>query len=210
VPGAYEIRFVEGVDGTPLATRPITVTAAVATLAGPESGMAGSPVAIRFTPAQAPQGSFIAIIAPGADASAYIQGSWGYADGGEVTIQLPPAAGTYELRYVLVATGNAEVIARRPITAAPPVATLEAPATAAAGGNVTVRFTGPRGSGDYVAVVAADAPGDAYINYFSVTGDAAEGELAMPAAAGSYELRYVMGSAEADKAVIARRPIVVQ
>jgi len=32
----------------------------------------------------------------------------------------------------------------------------------------------------------------------------------MPDAAGTYELRYVMGSAEADKAVIARRPIVVR
>lgn len=210
LPGAYEIRFVEGVDGTPLATRPITVTAAAATLVGPDAGMAGSPVAIRFTPAESPQGSFVAIIAPDAEASAYVQGSWAYADGGEVTIQLPPAAGTYELRFVLVAPGSAEVIARRPITATPPVATLDAPGAAATGARVTVRFTGPRGSGDYVAVVAANAPGDQYIEYFSVTADASEGELPMPAAAGTYELRYVMASAQPDMAVIARRPIVVQ
>jgi Ca-activated chloride channel family protein len=210
VPGAYEIRFVEGVDGTPLATRPLRVTPATATLAGPESGMAGSPVTIRFTPAQAPEGSFIAIIAPEAEASAYIQGSWAYVEGEAVAMHLPTTAGTYEVRYVLVASGSAEVIARRPITATPPAASLDAPQAASAGAGVIVRFTGPRGSGDYVAVVAADAPGDQYIEYFSVTADATEGELAMPATKGSYELRYVMGRAEPDRAVIARRPIVVR
>ncbi|WPB83944.1 vWA domain-containing protein [Sediminicoccus rosea] len=209
-PGAYEIRFVEGVDGTPLAARPIAVTAAAATLVGPDGGMAGSPVAIRFTPDRAPQGSFIAITAPDAEASAYVQGSWAYADGGEVTIQLPPAAGTYELRYVLVAPGDAEVVARRPITATPPMATLDAPGAVAAGARVTVRFSGPRGIGDYVAIVSPDAPGDQYLDYFSVSAEASEGELPMPATAGIYQLRYVMASAEPEKAVIARRPIVVR
>jgi Ca-activated chloride channel family protein len=209
-PGAFEIRFVEGVDGTVLASRPLTVTPATATLAGPEAGMAGSPVTIRFTPAQAPQGSFIAIVAPEGDASAYIQGSWAYAEGEEVVIQFPATAGAYELRYVLVAPGSSEVLVRRPITATPAAATLEAPGTAAAGATITVGFTGPRGSGDYIAIAAVGAPGDQYIGYFSVTAEATEGELAMPDASGPFELRYVMGGAEPQDAVIARRPITVQ
>lgn len=209
-PGAYEIRFIEGVDGTPLATRALTVTAATATMEAPEAGMAGSPITIRFTPAEAPQGSFLAIVAADAEASSYLQGSWDYAEGGQVTIHMPAAAGPYELRYVLVAPGSNEVLARRPITATAPAASLDAPGSAAAGSKIAIRFTGPRGRADFITVVAPDAPGDQYLDYFSVTGEATEGELALPEAAGAYELRYVMGAAEPDQAVIARRPITVR
>ncbi|BDG70406.1 VWA domain-containing protein [Roseomonas fluvialis] len=206
--GAYEIRFVEGIDGTPLATRPLAVTAATATLDGPDSGMAGSPVTIRFAPAAASQGSFIAIVAPDAAASDYIQGSWAYAEGGEVAFHLPPTAGRYELRYVLVAPGSAEIILRRPITATAPAATLTAPATGAAGTPMTVGFTGPRGSADYIAVAAVDSAGDQYITYFTI-GEAAQGEITLPEEKGTYELRYVMGAADAANAVIARQRITV-
>jgi Ca-activated chloride channel family protein len=209
-PGRYELRFIEGVDNTILATRPINITAATATLRGPDTGMAGSAVTIEFTPADAAKGSFISIIAPGADADAYIHGSWENAEGGNVTIHLPPAAGTYELRYVLVAAGASSVIARQSIIATRPVASLDAPATAGIGATVPVRFTGPRGRGDYVTVIAADAPDDRYATYFSVTGDASTGDLAMPTTAGAYEIRYVMGAADADKAVIARQSIIVR
>ncbi|WP_198373593.1 hypothetical protein, partial [Roseomonas rosulenta] len=208
VPGAYEIRFIEGIDGTPLATRPLTVTAATAMLQGPESGMAGSPVTIRYAPAQAAPGSFVAIVPPGAGADDYITNAWAYVDGGEAAIHLPPTAGPYELRYVLVAPGGAQVLLRRPITATPAMATLEAPATAAAGSAVPVGFTGPRGNGDYIAVAAVDAAGDQYITYFTI-GDAAQGEITMPEEKGTYELRYVMGAADASSAVIARRRITV-
>jgi Ca-activated chloride channel family protein len=207
-PGAYEIRFIEGVDSTVLATRPLTVTAATATLEGPDSGMAGSAVTIRYAPAAAPQGSFVGIVAPEAAAGDYIQGSWAYVDGGEARINLPTTAGRYELRYVLVAPGNAEVILRRPISVTPPMATLEAPPAGAAGTVVTVAFTGPRGSGDYIALSAVDAPGGEYITYFTI-GEDPQGEITLPEEKGTYELRYVMGSADAASAVIARQRIAV-
>jgi Ca-activated chloride channel family protein len=209
-PGRYEIRFVEGVDGTVLTTRPLNVTAATATISGPDSGMSGSPVTIAFSPANAPQGSFISIIQPATDASAYIHGSWANVDGETVTIQLPVTPGTYEMRYVLVAPGKAEVLARRPIIATPPVGSLDAPDVAAVGASISVRFTGPRGRSDYITVVAPGAAGDKYTTYFTVTGDETDGQLTMPTVPGAYELRYVMGQADADQAVIARRPIVVR
>lgn len=210
-PGAYEIRFIEGVDNTQLAMRPIRVTAASATLDAPDSAMAGSPVTIRFTPPQATPDSFIAIVKPNAEASGYLLGSWDNGAGAaEVTIHMPPEAGAYEVRYVLAGPGGAEIVARRPMAATAPVATLEAPATAAARAAITIRFTGPRGRSDFVTVVPTNAAPEQYTSYFSVTGDASEGEVTMPETPGTYELRYVMPAASGANAVIVRRPIVVQ
>ncbi len=209
-PGRYEIRLVEGVDGTVLVTRPLHVTATTATISGPASGMAGSPVTIVFSPAQAPQGSFISIVLPDAEASAYINGSWESIEGEKATMHLPATPGTYEMRYVLAAPGNAAVLARQTIIVTPPVASLNAPDVAMTGATISVQFTGPRGRGDYITIVAPNASGDQYTAYFSVTGDETTGELTMPILVGSYELRYVMGQADPDKAVIARRAIVVR
>lgn len=68
-PGNFAIRFVEGVDGTVLASVPLRVIQARASLEAPETAMAGSPIAVRYTPAQAGSGSFITAVAPDAEPS---------------------------------------------------------------------------------------------------------------------------------------------
>lgn len=196
-PDAYEIRFTEGVEQTYLATRPLRVTAASATLDAPDVAMAGSPITIRFTPPQTTPDSFIAIVPAAAEASAYIINSWDSgANAAEVTIQVPSAAGAYEVRYVLAGPGGAQIVSRRPLTATPAVATLEAPDTAAVCASVTVRVTGPRGRGDFVTLVPTSAAPDQYASYFSLASDTTEGEVTMPEARGTYELRYVMGGGQ--------------
>lgn len=210
-PGAYEIRFIEGVDTTQLAMRPLRVTPAVATLTAPASIMAGSPITIGFAPAQAPPNSFISIVRPDAPPDGYISGSWdNVADTGEVAIAAPPEAGAYEVRYVLAGSGGSEIIARRPLTVTPAAATLDAPATGAPGASITIRFTGPRGPGDYVTVVRPDAAPDQYTSYFYTAGDGTQGEVTLPDARGTYELRYVLGRGTGPEAVLARRPFTVQ
>lgn len=205
-PGTYEIRFVEGVDGTVLASRPLRVTEARASLEAPETAMAGSPVTVRYTPAQAGSGSFITAVAPDAEPGAYT--SYINVDGGEGSLRLPGTPGRLELRFVLAGPGGAEVIARRPITLTPAVATLAAPDAVAAGEAVTIRYTGPRGDGDFVTIVEPDAEPGHYEGWFGAGGE--EGEITAPAKPGSYEIRYVTSAPGIENPVIARRPLTVR
>lgn len=208
--GAYEIRFVEGVDGTVLASIPLRVTEAQASLEAPESAMAGSTVTVRHTPATAPSGSFVAVVPPGAAPGAYIGSAYFSIDGGQGVLHLPGTPGAYEVRFVLMAAGSESVVARRPIALTAPQATLEAPDTVAPGATLAVRYTGPRGSGDYVTIVPPDAAPDRYEGYFSTEAEGSEGSLSAPDAPGTYELRYVMMAPGSENTVIARRPITVR
>lgn len=207
-PGDYEIRFVEGVDGTVLARAPLRVTEARATIEAPTTAMAGSSIALRYTPGEAADGSFIAVVPPEAEATAYV--AYINIDGGEGLLRLPGTPGRYELRFVLNAPGGAQVIARRPIALSPAAATLEAPASAAPGAPVAIRFTGPRGSGDFVTIVRPDAEAGHYEGWFGMEPDATSGEIAAPAEPGDYEIRYVMAAPGSDATVIARRPIGIR
>jgi Ca-activated chloride channel family protein len=73
-----------------------------------------------------------------------------------------------------------------------------------------VRYTGPRGSGDYVTIVPPDAAPDHYEGYFSVDADGTEGELAAPDRPGAYELRYVTSAPETENPVLVRRPTTIR
>ncbi|MBB5689196.1 Ca-activated chloride channel family protein [Roseomonas alkaliterrae] len=205
-PGRYEIRFVEGVDGTVLASRPLRVTAARATLEAPETAMAGSHVTVRHTPAQAGSGSFVTAVPPDAEAGHYI--TYFYADGGEGNLRLPGTPGRLELRFVLAGPGGAAVIARRPITLTPATATLNAPEAVAASEAVTIRYTGPRGDGDFITIVEPGAEPTHYEGWFGAGGE--EGEITAPATPGTYEIRYVSSAPGIADPVIARRPLTVR
>ena len=209
-PGSYEIRFVEGVDGTVLARAPLRVTEATATIEAPATAMAGGHVALRYAPGQAADGSFIAVVPPAAEAGDYIGNAYINVDGGEGRLQLPGAPGRYELRFVLNAPGGAQVIARRPVTLTAPTATLEAPTSAAPGTPVAIRYTGPRGSSDFVTIVRPDAEAGHYQGWFGTEPDGTAGEIAAPAEPGDYEIRYVMAAPGSDATVLARRPISIR
>jgi Ca-activated chloride channel family protein len=209
-PGEYEIRFVEGADGTVLASIPLRVTEARATLDAPAEAMAGSMVTVGYAPTTAPPGSFVAIVRQGAEDSAYVSGAWAEIEAdGRTTLRAPGTAGAHEVRYVLVAPGGAQVLLRRPLVLAEATATLTAPDAAARGERITVRVTGPRGDGDFVTLVPASAADGDYADYLTI-GDATEWETTVPDAAGAYELRYVLRSDREGGQVIARRPLTVR
>lgn len=84
-------------------------------------------------------------------------------------------------------------------------ASLDAPQEVAAGAKFEVNWTGPRGQGDYVTVVAADATKWTDEPYFYTTG-ASPGTLVAPIKDGAYALWYVSG---ADDTILARRAIRV-
>ncbi len=198
--GEYELRFVQG-NSKVLARRPITVTAAMATISGPETAIAGEEVQVDFTGPEAASGDWITVTAPEAPEKKY--NDYHYSrNGSPATVRMPLEAGEYELRFV---QGNSKVIARQTITVLAASATLSAKETAIAGETVSVEFTGPKAaSGDWITVTALDAPGEKYNDYhYSKNGSPAE--IRMPLDAGNYEIRFVQGNSK----VLARKPITV-
>ena len=198
--GDYEIRFVQGNEKV-LARRPITVAAAEATLSGPQTAVAGEEIKVEFSGPAPASGDWITVVAPDAPPNKY--GDYYYTkQGSPATVRMPLEAGEYELRFV---QGNKKVIARQPITVAAAEATLSGPATAVAGEEIKVEFSGPApASGDWITVVAPDAEPNKYGDYH-YTRQGSPATVRMPLEAGEYELRFVQGN----KKVIARQPITV-
>ncbi|WDI32955.1 VWA domain-containing protein [Hyphococcus flavus] len=198
--GDYEIRFVQG-NKKVLARKPITVTAALATLSGPETAVAGETVMVEFSGPEPASGDWITVTKPDDRPNKY--NDYHYSKSGTpADIRMPLEPGTYELRFV---QGNKKVLARQTITVTEATATLSAKDTAIAGETINVEFTGPApGSGDWVTVTAPDAPGNKYTDYH-YTKSGSPADLRMPLDAGEYELRFV----QANKKVLARRTITV-
>ena len=84
-------------------------------------------------------------------------------------------------------------------------ATLSFAPQATAGALFKVTWTGPDNTGDYVTIVAPDAPADRYENY-TETRHGNPLELTAPIEPGHYEIRYV---AVSSRTVLGRAPIEV-
>ena len=199
--GDYELRFVQG-NKKVLARRPITVTAALATVSGPETAISGEEILVEFTGPEPASGDWITVVAADAEPNKY--GDYHYTkQGSPATVRMPLDAGEYELRFV---QGNKKVIARQPITVTAATAVLTAKDTAIAGETISVEFTGPKpAASDWVTVTAPDAAENKYTDY-AYTNRGSPAEIRMPLEAGVYELRFV----QANKKVLARRPITVE
>ncbi len=199
-PGEYELRFVQGGKKV-LARKPITVTAALATISAPDTATAGEEVSVEFTAPEAGSGDWITVAAPDAEPSKY--NDYHYTrQGSPGTVRMPLEPGDYELRVV---QGGKKVLARRPITVVEAAATVTGPETAIAGEEVSVDFTAPEASsGDWVTVAAPDDPANKY-NDYHYTRSGSPGTVRMPLEPGAYELRVVQGG----KKVLARQPITV-
>ncbi|PQA88043.1 VWA domain-containing protein [Hyphococcus luteus] len=198
--GNYEIRYVQG-GKTVIARRPIVVTAVEASVSGPSTAVAGEMVAIEFSGPKPGSGDWITVTksdAPGQKFNDYYYTNKG--SPGELRMPLEP--GEYELRFI---QGRNKIIARQPVTVTEATASLSAKETAVAGETISVEFTGPKAAqGDWLTVVAPDAPGNKF-NDYHYTKNGSPGSLRMPLDAGDYEIRFIQGG----KKVLARKPIMV-
>ena len=201
-PGTYELRYVAASDGVVLATRPVTVEAAQATLDAAEAIPAAAPFDLAWTGPDGP-GDYVVIARPDQPPSQYERYSY-TRHGSPVSIVAPSEPGTYELRYVTGA--DKAVLATRSVTVEASVPTLDAAETIPAAATFEVAWTGPQGKNDFLAIAKADAPPNQYERY-AYTRAGSPASMIAPSAPGAYELRYVTGS---DKAVLATRPITVE
>jgi Ca-activated chloride channel family protein len=193
----YELRYIDG-TGRVLATAPLTVTPASATIEAPDSAPMGSTISVAWT-GLAYEPDQIVIARPG---ETRVLNRIYMRDGTPQDMLLPPVAGLYELRYLM--QDDEEVIATRSINVTPVVGTLLAPATAVAGSTIRVDWTGPDYANDFIGVGRVDEP-DRYENY-AYTRDGNPASLVMPAEPGAYEIRYFMNQ---ERTVIARHAITV-
>jgi Ca-activated chloride channel family protein len=196
-PGDYEMRYVLGRPQRVLASAPLKLVSAQASLTAPQTAPAGGKIAIGWTGPGNP-GDWITVVKPDAPFSAY--NDYFDAKPGNRELTMPTEPGDYELRYVLA---GKSVIARTPIKVVAAQASLTAPQTAPAGAKITIAWTGPGNPGDWITVVKPDALFSAYNDYFDAKPE--NRELTMPIEPGDYELRYVLGG----KSVIGRAPIKV-
>lgn len=200
-PGAFELWYVSGADATVLARVAITVSAFVGTIDAPDSVAGGTVFEVAWTGPNGP-GDYITIVKVGATAwtnEPYFSTSVGSPG----TLQASIEAGPFELWYV---SGTGDVIQlREPITVTPYSASVDGPGEVAKGGAVAIAWTGPSGPGDYITIVPAGAPEDAYLDYCS-TSTPSPCEVTAPDGAGAYEVRYVTAAYK----VLAREPLLVR
>ncbi len=188
VTGDAELRYVSGQGRKVLGRRDIKVVGAEVTLSAAEDGVAGATIEVVWKgPNNA--GDYITVVAAGTPDGQY--GNYANVSGGSpLKLLLPIMAGDAELRYM---TGQgAQVLARRAITIRAAEVTLSAPAECAAGAAVSVTWTGPNNSGDYITVVAKSAADGQYGDYKN-TSSGSPLSVKAPKEAGEAEVRYVAG-----------------
>ena len=145
------------------------------------------------------RGDFISVAEPSMNDARHVNFAW-VRNGNPASLQLPDWPGEFEVRYV--AQGG-RVLAREHITVEPVSTTLDAPASAPAGGDVAVTWRGPDNPSDYLTVVATGTPDGQHGNY-AYTRAGSPLDLRMPDAGGEFEIRYVSNQS---RRVLARRTI---
>jgi len=111
-PGAYEIRYVTGGEGSTLASASVTVTAVSASLEAPADVDAGERFEVAWEGPDNPR-DYLTIVEAGAPEGTYA--SYQYTrDGSPATLAAPDEPGAYEVRYVTGEGGR--TLASVPIT----------------------------------------------------------------------------------------------
>lgn len=209
--GDYLVRYVlrGSGSGNIIASQPVTVTAAEASVSVPDSVQAGGLLDVSWT---GPAGKEDYIDVVPADHKRI---------GGEITyfrpkdvevgetgeLKAPSKAGDYLVRYILRGSGAGHVIASQPFTVTAAQATLSIPKSVEVASKFNVEWTGPAGKDDYVDLVAADHKRiGGEITYFRPKDlEPGEfGELQAPGKPGNYIVRYILRGSGAGQVVTSK------
>jgi Ca-activated chloride channel family protein len=199
--GDHELRYVagQGPHDEVLARRAVKVVMAAVELSAPDTAPAGSTVQVTWTGPDN-TGDYITVVAVGTPDGTY-DNYTNTQKGSPLPLLMPVLVGKAELRYV---TGQGHrVLARRAIDLRAPEVTLTAQEEAKAGASVSIHWTGPNYSGDYLTIVAKDAA-DGKFGAYQNTSVGSPLTVAAPKSPGLSEIRYVTGQGGK---VLARRDL---
>lgn len=199
--GDAELRYMSAQGRLVLGRRAIKIVAPSVNLAAAEEAVAGSLLTINWTgPNNA--GDYITIVAKTKPDGQY--GNYSNVSAGSpLTVLVPIEPGEAELRYM---TGQgSKVLTRRALRVVAAKISLEAPAEGVAGLPVSITWTGPNHSGDYITIVAKGARDGHYAAYTNTTAGSPM-KIAAPKETGEAEVRYMSGQGSK---VLARRTITI-
>jgi Ca-activated chloride channel family protein len=123
-------------------------------------------------------------------------------------LRLPTSAGEYDVRYVLDLGSERKVKATAPVTVTAAAATLTAPPKAEGGEPMSIAWTGPSGTGDYVDIVPAGHTATSGEVTYAYTRDGSPATITAPGKAGAYQIRYLLEGPGGRK-VLATAPLEV-
>lgn len=196
-PGAYELRYVTGGSAV-LASQALTVTTAApagteVTLQPTGALVGGAELSVAWT-GPGGQGDWVGLAPAGGAASAWTGTSYAYASAGNpARVPLPIGGGAFELRYV---TAQNVVLAALPITVIPgALPNVALPAMTAPEGaplSVELGADAPRAEGDYLYIAPVGAGPQDYSGGYAAVPASGPVAIDAPAAAGQWELRYVV------------------
>ena len=199
-PGDYLLVFTHG--GEVVASQPLRVVMAEATITAPQTAGAGETIQVSWT-GPISRSDFVAWAERNGD---HIRGSsYGYvgnSPGGSRSLRAPADAGEYDVVYI---TGST-ILARTPVTVGSISATVTAPATVHAGGSIDVTFDGPENSGDLITFGDRDGDSRRGIGSYPYVGNATGNSVSLRVGEtlGEFDVVYV-----SNNRVIGRSPIEV-
>ncbi|QPC42938.1 VWA domain-containing protein [Kaustia mangrovi] len=186
-PGLYEVRYVLDEGRRTLATAPVELTEAQATVSAPETAVVGSSVPVSWGSAVA--GRDMVTIVPAGAKEGTVENHLRVREASEGTLRAPSKPGLYEVRYVL--DEGRRTLATAPVELTEAQATVSAPETAIVGSSVPVSWGNAVAGRDMVTIVPAGAKEGTVENHLRVR-EASEGTLRAPSKPGLYEVRYVL------------------
>jgi Ca-activated chloride channel homolog len=137
-PGDYEVRYVLGQGARTLASAPVRVVQAAASVGPPAEVAAGAAFEVDWEGPNNPT-DYVTIVLVGAPEGRYL--SWAFTrNGSPVRLTAPSEPGDYEVRYVL--RQGARTLASAPVRVVQAAASVGPPAEVAAGAAFEVDWEG--------------------------------------------------------------------
>jgi Ca-activated chloride channel family protein len=203
-PGDYELRYISAQrNSAVLARQSIKITDFDASIEAPDEVIAVTKLTVTARGPVAQQ-HWIGFAPKGSPASAYRDYERPTGPTSVIELTAPAEPGDYELRYVL--NESERVLVAKPIKVLPASAGIEAPSSAEAGSDITVRARGPNDPKHWIGFAPAGSPPSTYRHYVRPDGEVTTAILYVPAQPGAYEIRFVLNESEK---VLFSHPITV-